>query len=122
MVSHALKHKKAIQAEMQRREDNENERLRQEAEAARAKARRQERRSLLQLLLRLVPGFAIGLELRLVLSFGLLPLGLLPHSLPPGRAAAAAAAAGQQPVAARAAASATRGKQRLQKTVNRDFD
>jgi len=44
----AKKHKKAIQAEMQRREDLKNEKLREEAEAKRAKERRQERRMCLK--------------------------------------------------------------------------
>ena len=44
----ARKHKRAIQAEMQRREDIKNEKLRQEAEAKRAKERRQERRMCLR--------------------------------------------------------------------------
>ncbi len=48
LVGRALSHKKAIQAEMQRREDNKNEKLRQEQEAARAKERRRERRMCLK--------------------------------------------------------------------------
>ena len=40
MVSHALRHKKAIMAEMLRREDNENAKRLRAEEAARAKARR----------------------------------------------------------------------------------
>jgi hypothetical protein len=44
----ATKHKKAIQAEMQRREDLKNEKRRQEEEAARAKERRRERRMCLK--------------------------------------------------------------------------
>ena len=53
MINHALRHKKAIQAEMQRREDNENAKRRRAEEAARAKARRQERRRCLKEQLRL---------------------------------------------------------------------
>lgn len=48
MVSRALKHKQAIMAEMQRREDLKNEKRRQEEEAARAKERRRERRMCLK--------------------------------------------------------------------------
>ena len=53
MVGRSLRHKKAIQTEMQRREDVKNEKRRQEEEAARAKARRQERRACLKEQLRL---------------------------------------------------------------------
>ena len=44
----AKQHKKAIQAEMQRREDLKNEKRRQEEDAARAKERRRERRMCLK--------------------------------------------------------------------------
>jgi len=44
----ALSHKKAIQNEMQRREDLKNEKRRQEEEAAKAKDRRRERRMCLK--------------------------------------------------------------------------
>ena len=53
MVGRSLRHKKAIQTEMQRREDVLNEKRRQAEEAARAKARRQERRACLKEQLRL---------------------------------------------------------------------
>ena len=53
MVGRSLRHKKAIQTEMQRREDVKNEKRREEEEAARAKARRQERRACLKEQLRL---------------------------------------------------------------------
>lgn len=48
MCKRALNHKKAIQAEMQRREDLKNEKRMQEEEAARAKERRRERRMCLK--------------------------------------------------------------------------
>lgn len=48
MVSRSINHKKAIQAELQRREEVKNEKLREEQEAARAKERRHERRKCLK--------------------------------------------------------------------------
>ena len=48
LTNRAIKHKMAIQAEMQRREDLKNEKKRQEEEAARAKERRRERRMCLK--------------------------------------------------------------------------
>ncbi len=48
LVNRALAHKKAIHAEMQRREDLKNEKRRAEEEAARAKERRRERRKCLK--------------------------------------------------------------------------
>lgn len=48
MTKRAINHKKAIQAEMQRREDLKNEKRMQEEEAARAKERRRERRMCLK--------------------------------------------------------------------------
>jgi len=67
MNRRALNHKKAIQAEMQRREDLKNEKRREEEDAARAKDRRRERRMCLKeqkriqglsevLMLTIVPG------------------------------------------------------------------
>lgn len=48
MSLRANNHKRAIQAEMQRREDLKNEKRMQEEEAARAKERRRERRMCLK--------------------------------------------------------------------------
>ena len=48
LVGRSLNHKKAIQSEMQRREDLKNEKRREEEEAARAKDRRRERRMCLK--------------------------------------------------------------------------
>ena len=48
MVNRSIAHKKAIQAEMQRREEVKNEKRRAEEEAARAKERRRERRKCLK--------------------------------------------------------------------------
>jgi hypothetical protein len=48
LVGRAIRHKKAIQAEMQRREDLKNEKRREEEEAAKAKERRRERRMCLK--------------------------------------------------------------------------
>ena len=48
LAGRALNHKRAIQAEMQRREDLKNEKRRQEEEAAKAKERRRERRMCLK--------------------------------------------------------------------------
>lgn len=48
LTNRAMNHKKAIQNEMQRREDNKNEKRRLEEEAARAKERRRERRMCLK--------------------------------------------------------------------------
>ena len=48
MTKRAINHKRAIQAEMQRREDLKNEKRMQEEEAARAKERRRERRMCLK--------------------------------------------------------------------------
>lgn len=48
LMNRAAAHKRAIRAEMQRREDLQNEKLRQEAEAKRAKERRRERRMCLK--------------------------------------------------------------------------
>ena len=48
LSTRAISHKKAIMAEMQRREDLKNEKRREEEEAARAKERRRERRMCLK--------------------------------------------------------------------------
>ena len=48
LAQRAIKHKKAIEAELQRREDVKNEKLRQDEEAKKAKERRQERRKCLK--------------------------------------------------------------------------
>lgn len=48
LAGRALNHKRAIQAEMQRREDLKNEKKRLEEEAAKAKERRRERRMCLK--------------------------------------------------------------------------
>ena len=48
LMNRAASHKRAIRAEMQRREDLQNEKLREEADAKRAKERRRERRMCLK--------------------------------------------------------------------------
>ena len=92
LTNRAMNHKKAIQNEMQRREDNKNEKRRLEEEAARAKERRRERRMCLKeqkrigelqeiLMITVIPGaeqreYSVNTPIYDVREYGDLPSGI----------------------------------------------